>query len=358
MSTASSASHEPTPSPTPQDLREMVLLIGGYRISQCIYVAAELGLADRLAAGPMTSGGLAAATGVHAPSLLRVLRMLAGVGVVAQTAPDTFALTALGATLRSDVAGSPSRNVRAQLHPAQWAAWGQLLPAVRLGSTPFEDVHRKGLFDYMAEDDGLARLFDAAMSANTARGGVAIASAYAFAQDETVMDVGGGRGELLIALLTANASLRGALLERPSVVEGARRTLAAAGVGKRCTIVAGDFLAHVPAGASAYLLSHVIHDWDDARAATILRNCREACGQDGRILMFERLLGCDHVAGVAALHVDLEMMVNLGGRERTEAEYRALADKAGLRVARIVPVPGAPDHAIIECVPSGRRASS
>jgi hypothetical protein len=336
-------------------MREMVLLIGGYRISQAIYVAAELGIADVLNERPRTPSELAETVGAHEDSLYRVLRMLAGVGVLSETTEGTFQLTQLGAALRSDVRGTPSRNVKAMLHPANWSAWGHLLHAVRTGQTAFEDLHGMGVFEYMSRDATLSTIFDEAMSANTARGGIAIADSYDFSRIETIVDVGGGRGELLAALLKANAHLRGILFERPQVAHAAIATFAISGLARRCRIENGDFFQALPAGASAYLLSHVVHDWDDERAVLLLRNCRSAAGDKGRILIFERLIGLDHVAGLGALHVDMEMMVNTGGRERSQDEYRSLIETAGLRISRILPVPTAPDHSIIECTSSVAR---
>lgn len=335
------------PQPGPEHVREMVRLIGGYRISQSIYVAARLGIADLLADGALETATIARLCGADEQSLYRVLRLLAGVGVLDEIGQGAFRLTELGATLRSDVPGTPARNAEVQLHPAQWAAWGRLLESVRSGRTAFAELHGMSMFDFMLHDREFARLFDASMTANSERLGKAIACSYDLSDAAIIVDVGGGNGEVLASLLAAHPKANGILFERPHVVDGARTRLDAAGVLARCDIVSGDFFERVPSGASVYLLSKVLHDWGDAQAVSILERCRSACLESSRILVFERLLSADNVAGLPALHVDLEMLVNVGGKERTLQQYEALIATAGLCLQDVVPAQGVADHAIM-----------
>jgi hypothetical protein len=337
--------------PSPDDLRELVRLIGGYRISQSIYVAAELRIADLLRDGSKTADELATSTGTHAESLYRVLRLLAGVGLLTEVALRRFALTQLGAGLQSDVPGSPAPLARVVLHKFKWEPWGHLLQNVQTGQTGFEQVHGMGLFRYLKQNAEEGGLFDAAMTENTARDGIAIADNYDFSNIRTLTDVGGGQGLLIASVLRANPHLRGVLFDLQEVIARGTLVLERMGVSDRCTTVRGSFFESVPSGADAYLLRHIIHDWDDKEACRILRNCRSAAGATGKVLVVERLVGSDHRAGLALLANDLEMMVNVGGKERTEDEFGALFAEAGLRIARIVGPVSVAGHVIIEGVP-------
>ncbi len=317
--------------PVATDFATVNALVGGHRISQAIYVAAELGVADHLTAGPRTAVDLAARVGADADALSRVLRFLTGLGLFEEVAPSTFALTAQGATLRSDVAGSLRATARMVVSDYHWQSWGALLTAVRTGETAFQRVHGTGLFEYLAARPDAQRLFADAMTANTARAGTGIAASYDFSGIGTLADIGGGRGLLLATLLRAYPHLSGLLFDRAEVVADAAATFAAEGVAARSTIVSGDFFTAVPAGADAYMLRHIIHDWNDADAIRILQTCRAALGPASRILMIERPLGDAHPRGLPQLHFDMEMLANLGGKERTHDEYRALLTAAGLR---------------------------
>jgi hypothetical protein len=338
-------------SPTAEHLREMVRLIGGYRVSQAIFVLVELGIVDLFDNEPMAVDELARTTQVHEESLFRVLRFLAGVGIVAETSHRCFDITPLGSALKSRVPGTPAANIRNWLHEAQWTSWGQLLTCVRTGRTAFDDLHGMTLFDFLQRHPDAGLRFDVAMTANTARDGLALCESYDFCRIDTLVDVGGGHGRLLASLLAANPAMRGVLFDRPRVVAGAKSVLANAGVLDRCEIIAGDFFEGVPPHASAYLLSRIIHDWDDARAVRILQNCRLAGAGTAKVLIFDRLVAPDHTAGLPVLHIDLEMMVNLGGLERTKDQFNSLLTAAGFTVSRIVPIAGT-GHAIIEAVPT------
>ena len=338
--------------PAPEDLRELVRLIGGYRISQAIYVAAELGIADLLKRRGKTADELAAETGSHPESLYRVLRLLAGAGLVVENAPRRFVLTRLGAGLASNIPGSPAALARLVLRRFKWEPWGHLLENVRTGQSAFQQVHGVGVFEYLQEHPDEGRLFDAAMTENTARDGKDIAACYDFSNMQVVADIGGGQGLLLASILRAHPALHGILVDLPEVISRGRSVLEACGVSQRCNMVCGSFFEPLPPDADAYLLRHIVHDWNDVDAQRILENCRLAAGVDGRILVVEQLVGTDHRSGSALLANDLEMMVNIGGKERTEPEFRELFARAGLQVRRIIGPFGAADHVIIEGVQS------
>ncbi len=308
--------------------------LSGFERTQLLYVMAALGLADHLRDGPKSSAALAEAAGAHPHALARLLRALASLGVVDYVAPDTFALTPLSACLLSDAPGS-LRTVALAAGALNYRAWGELLHSVTTGQTAFGRAHGVGFFDYLGQHPDLAGLFDEQMAGGFERRNAAIVAAYDFSALRTIVDVGGGHGGLIAAILAAYPSLRGILVDLPHVVAGAAPVLAAAGVADRCRVVAGDFFQAVPAGGDAYLLAGVLHDWDDAAAAVILRNCRAALAGDGRVLVAEQVAPPDNAPFPAAL-LDIAMLVHTGGRERTAAEFEALFSTAGLRLANII----------------------
>jgi hypothetical protein len=209
-----------------------------------------------------------------------------------------------------------------------------------------------GLFEYLPTHPTEGSLFDEAMTASTARDGADIAKCYDFSGFGTLVDVGGGQGLLMASILQANPNLRGILFDLPGVAARGAQVLAKSGVSDRCAIAQGSFFEGLPPGADAYLLRHIIHDWDDDHACRILQNCRMAAGVTGKVLIVERLVGPDHRAGLALLGSDLEMMVNVGGKERTEEEFRALFTEAGLQMRSIIGPIGAAGHVVIEGVPA------
>jgi hypothetical protein len=335
--------------PSPELHRQVHNLVTGYRVSQALHAVIALGIPEFLAHGPRASDDLARETGTHADALYRVLRFLAGEGLFDEVAPRTFGLTAAGALLRDDVPGSVSAAVRMMMYPANWQAWGDLLHSVRTGAPAFEHVHGQGMFDYLRAHPDAARNFDAAMTDNTARSGRAITAAYDFSGIARVVDVGGGRGRLLATVLGAHPTMRGVLFDQPQVIGAARAALEAAGVAERCELVGGDFFASVPSG-DAYLLRQILHDWDDARATAILASCRSAMAATGRVLVIETVVAPDYRHALPALLLDMAMLVMLGGRQRTEDEYRALFTAAGLRLARMVPLGDEDQFSIFEGV--------
>ena len=313
-------------------MREM---LGGYRITQMLYVAAKLGLPDLLAEGPKTAEELAIATKANGSSLYRLLRTLASTGVFAERPDGTFESTALADRLRSDTPDSQRAFALSYGAPWWWNAFGELLHSVRTGETAFTRVHGTTLFEYLGGHPDAARVFNENMTAATHGLAEAMATAYDFSQVEVLVDVGGGHGALAAALLRQNPRMRAVIFDQPAVLEGTasvvREFLA------RCDLSPGDFFEAVPDGADLYLLKDIIHDWDDVRAALILQNVRRAMRPDARLLVIESMIPPGNEPFRGKL-VDITMLVLTGGRERTEPEYTRLLHGAGLRLNRAIPL--------------------
>lgn len=333
------------PSPS-EALRRM---IHGYQMSQALYVAATLGVADLLANGPRDVEELAEHTGTHAPTLYRLLRLLASLGVFAEDDAGRFGLTPLAECLRSDVPGSQRAWAIMVCGPTFWSSWGELQHSVRTGETAFPKVHGMSNWDYRAQHPEEGAVFDAAMTANTALESAAVAGGYDFSGIGVLADIGGGQGLLLATILAANGSMRGILFDQPQVVAGASELLTRAGVADRCDIVGGDFFESVPSGADAYLLKSVIHDWDDEQAVAILRTCRSALADGAKLLLVERIIRPGNTPDPAKF-IDLLMLVMNGGRERTTDDFGRLLAAAGFRLSGVVPTGGA--LSVIEGAPA------
>lgn len=319
-------------------------LMSGYRVTQLLAVIARLGVPDQLAAGPRPAREVAEATGANPDALYRVLRGLAAIGVFTEVAPGVFGLTPLASLLRSDHPLSMRAIIMYNaLEP--YEAWTDLEYSVRTGETAFERHFGMPHFAYMAQHPEDSALFNQTMSENSRRSNANVESAYDYGSATTIVDIGGGHGALLAAILRANPTVRGVLFDQPHVVEGALSTLEAAGVADRCERAGGDFFtSDYPAG-DLYTLRQVIHDWDDERAVAILRGCARAMPAHGRVLLIEVPIGtgADSTTGI---FLDLQMLVMNGGRQRTEEEYRQLYAAAGLRLTRVIPT--ASDFALIE----------
>ncbi len=324
-------------------------MAAGYWVSQALYVVAKLGIADLLKEGPKSCEELARLTGADGRSLYRVMRGLASVGVFAESEGGRFALTPLAAPLQT----APPDSIRAMvimLGEEAYRAWGDLLMSVKTGEPAFERVFQMGRFEYLAQNPEAGAVFNEAMTVFARRMHLSVVKAYDFSGFRTVVDVGGGHGGLLTLILRTHPKVRGLLFDSPSVVEGAKKRLETAGVAARCEAVAGDFFQTVPSGGGAYILSHVIHDWDDERSVAILRNCRQAMRKDGKLLLVEEVLPPGNASSFAKL-LDLHMLVVTGGRERTEAEYAALFAAAGFRLTKVIPTDSG--ASVIEGVPAG-----
>ncbi len=310
-------------------------MITGYWISQAIYAAARFDVAGHLAAGPKSTEELAQATSTHPDALYRLLRALANVGVFEEVGPRRFALTPLAELLRDDVPGS-KRGLALMAGDEQFRAFGEIEYSIRTGKTAFDKVFGKPIFDYLGEHPDKARVFDQAMVGVHGREASAILDAYDFSAFGVLADIGGGNGSQITAILQQHPKLEGILFDLPHVVERARPHIEAAGLADRCTLVGGSFFESVPSGADAYVLRHIIHDWDEEKSLTILRNCHQAMPDDGKLLVIESVIpeGNEPFGGK---FLDLVMLVVPGGQERTEAEYRALFAQAGFQLERVVP---------------------
>jgi len=334
--------------------RDLARLIDGYLAPQLLYVAAKLGVADVLADGPRTGHEVADAVGADPDALTRVLRGLVLEDVLAQDGSGRFALTALGEGLREGVPGSQRGAVLVRGEVYWSAAAGMLRTAIE-GGTAFEHVHGERFFEPLAADPERDAAFQASMADRARREAADVVAVYDFAGLRELVDVGGGSGVLLEAILRATG-LSGILVGRPKAVELAQRRLATAGLEDRCRCVTGDFFAHLPPGADGYLLSRVIHDWDDADARRVLATCRAAMSADARLLLVEAIVPERPRDAPEAIRMDLHMLVLLRARERTEAQFRDLLAGVGFDLRRVVPTGSAAGLSVLEAaVASGAR---
>jgi O-methyltransferase domain/Dimerisation domain len=325
---------------------QVARLMDGYVTTQLLYVAAKLGVADVLADGARTAAEIAEAVGADAALLGRALRGLVLEDVLSEE-DGHFALTPLGEWLREGVPGSLRGPIMVRGDLYYGAAAG-LLATVVDGGVAFEHVHGERFFEHLARHPDLEASFQASMAGRAAHEADDVVAAYDFATFGRLVDVGGGRGVLLGAILRAAPQLRAVLVDRPAVVEGARGRLERQGVGERCECVAGDFFGSVPRGGDAYLLSRVIHDWDDADAHKILATCAAAMTAESRLLLVEAIVPERAQDRPEAVRMDLHMLTLLGARERTEAEFRRLLADAGLTARRVAPTRSPAGLSVIE----------
>lgn len=334
--------------------RSLLQIMEFARLSVCIYVAAKLEIPDLLKDGPLSSDSLAQMTQTHAPSLYRVLRLLAGGGILREVEPGHFAVSPAGAYLQRDMPDSVRPWVL-MYHEVNARPYVDLLHTVQTGESAFQHVRGLELFPFLAEHPEMGQVFDAAMTVESTHVARGMLDTYDVSGFDTVVDVGGGYGAFLVVLMQAHPAMRGILYDRTRVVEGARRVMAEAGLTDRCTCVGGSFFRSVPAGGDAYILKNVIHDWNDARVVEILRNCRDAMRQGGKILIIERLIRGGDDTSLETLCADLNMLMLGGGdsaRERSEAQYRELLRDAGCECTRILSIQSEYDYYIIEAVPA------
>jgi SAM-dependent methyltransferase len=331
----------------------MLDLIIGYWVSQLVHVVAKLGLADLLKEGPKSPAELARSVGADPQTLRRVLRALAGVGVFAERKDGRFALTPLGATLRSDRPDS-MRAFAIMMVEDYWVqAWTDVLQSVKTGQTAFDRVHGLKIFDYFGKHPDKARVFGEAMTSISGTENPAVAAAYDFSKVGTLVDVGGSHGHLLAAILKANRRLKGVLFDLPQVLDQARSApyVGAREIAARIELAPGDFFRSVPAGGDAYIMKYIIHDWDDDLCVKILENCRRAMAPNGRVLVVDTVIPPGNDPHWGKL-LDINMLVGPGGRERTRSEFAQLFKRAGLKLRRIIPT--ASPLSIVEGVSDSR----
>jgi orsellinic acid C2-O-methyltransferase len=331
----------------------LVPLLFGFFPTQVLHVAATLQIADHLDSGPRTTADLAAITDTDEPSLARVLRALACFGVVVEVDPGTWALGPHGPGLLTEGAVSLRHVVLLFAADEVWRSWGELGETVRTGEPAWDRITGASSFEHMRRNPEFQAMFNRAMAEGTRNAAPGIAEAGGFDRFRSVVDVGGGDGTLLAAVLRAHPHLRGTVFDLAEGMEEAPRVLAEAQMSDRGTAEAGDFFAAVPGGHDAYLTKSVIHDWDDDRAGRILRNIRAAMGPDGTLLVVEPVMPDAPSSSPDVLMMvmsDLNMLVCTGGKERTEDEFRTLLADAGFDVRAISPVPGPTNYSVIEAV--------
>ena len=323
----------------------LVQLLTGFWVTQALYVAARLGVADVVREGPRTAAEIAAAVPADEAALRRLLRALTTVGVLVEDGRGRYSAAPAGELLGSDHPQSLRAFAISLGLPCAWQSWGRLEDAVVTGRPAFDLVHGRSFFAHLARAPQDAAVFQAAMTSVSRADLADVLAAYDFTGFGTIVDVGGGQGALLRGILDRCPAAAGVLFDLPAVIADAPQQGGAAG---RWRAVGGDMFASVPAGGDAYLLKSILHDWGDADATRILRNCRQAIAGHGRLLVIEYVVGPPNQPDLATW-MDLNMLVLLTGHERTEAEYRDLYAAAGFRRTRIIPAGG---RAIIEGAPA------
>lgn len=338
------AQHATQPGPTPQ---AFIMQLGtGAMVTQAMFVAAKLGIADKLANGEKHIDEISREAGAHSPSLYRILRSLASLGVFKETQPRTFANTEVSEVLRSGVPGSMRNSMIFMGEPWHYNVWANMLHSARTGGTAWKETYGEEVFDWFPKNSEASEIFNGCMSELSAGAAPAIVAAYDFSGIETLADIAGGHGFLISQILKANPEMKGILFDMEHVIAGAGETLRAFGVEDRVETVSGDFFAEVPE-ADAYIMKHIIHDWNDERAIKILQTIHRVIKPDGKLLLSEMVIpeGNDPHPGKM---LDLEMLTSAGGVERTEAEYADLFERSGFRLNRIVPTMS--PHSVIEAV--------
>ena len=321
---------KPNELPPPAQLMKFIV---GKWISKPIYVVAELGIADMLTEGPKGIEELSQKSQTHAPSLYRVMRALASVGIFSETEDKQFELTPMAECLRSGA----MRSI-ALLFNSEWndKAWGYFFDSVRTGETAFDRAFGMPVSEWLENNPQAAEVFSEANAVKAAASHRAIVDVYDFSGITTLTDVGGGYGALMAEILIAHPSMKGIVADLPSVVQGARKTIQAQGFEDRCEVVECDFFTEIPSGSDAYLMSHILHDWPDEQCKVILRNCHRAMKPESKLLIVEMVIPPGNEPSVAKL-LDLEMLVITGGCERTETEFKELLESSGFTLSRIIP---------------------
>lgn len=342
------------PGSAPEPSAVAMRLATAYQASRALAVAVGLGLPELLGRGAMTGDEVAQATRTQPAMMRRLLRALAAFDVVEDLGSGAFGLTAVGHCLRADAPASVRPLAAMYGNESLWQTAGALGTCIRTGRNAFELLHGvSGIFEFLEAQPEVARIFDDAMSGRSSITGQAVAAEYDFSGVRLMVDVAGGHGRMLASVLKAHSHMRGILFDLPRVVSGASSTLVEAGVADRCELVGGDMFAAMPSGADLYLLSRVVHDWDDTRAISLLQACRRAMGPEAKLLILDRVMPERIAAGPKAqsdVLLDLTMMLwTGGGRERTPREFEFLLHAANLRLTRLIPM-SIPDT-LVEAAP-------
>jgi hypothetical protein len=310
-------------------------MASAYWASQTIYVAAKLGVADVLGEGSKSNDEIASAIGANSKSLARLTRALVALGVLTVDDDGRFGLTRIGASLQSGMPGS-MRSIVLTLGEEHYQAWGKLIDSVKCDKPAFDEIYRRPLFDYLAQNSAAARTFNEAMTDLTSQMALATVLAYDFSGCRVVADIGGGHGVLLDGILRANPSTTGILFDSRAVIEGAAPHVGNKGVNGRRRSIGGNFFKSVPEGADIYILKNVLHDWSDDRAIRILKNCQQAMRSQAKLLVIEMVLPLSDDPALGSL-LDLNMLVMSGGQERTKDEYSRLLANGGFRLTQVIP---------------------
>jgi hypothetical protein len=321
----------------PDPAQQILQIATGYMASTALYAAITLNVADHLAGGPKDVAELARTTGANEDALYRVLRLLTSVGVFEETGPRRFALTPAAELLRKDVPGSLRGMAVFLPDPLHLRVYANVMESMMTGRPAAETTLGMPIFEYLAKDPAYSKVFNDAMTTLSAPVIAAALEAYDFSGIGTLVDVAGGHGEVLMSVLKKYPNIRGVLTDVGHVIEGAKPRIAGAGLADRCQAVPCDFFAAVPEGGDAYIMKHIIHDWDDAQATTILRNIGKAMGgKRGKVILLESVIA-DGPTPDLGKFIDIEMLLLPGGRERSTGEFRALFAGAGFELTKIVP---------------------
>ncbi|MBD1821203.1 methyltransferase [Cyanobacteria bacterium FACHB-DQ100] len=309
----------------------MLSLIGGFWVARSIHLAAKLGVADLFDDQPKTIAQLAAGTQTDPRSLYRLLRALASVGIFTEVSDQCFALTPLGATLKSDSPGSMRYAAMAQMGDDHSLGWSNGLHSLKTGEVAFDAAAGMPVWDYYAQHPEAGRVFSQSMTSMGTAIAEAVAASYDFSEFRTIVDVGGAQGSLISAILRSHPHLKGILFDLSEII-------ATVSVDENIQPVAGNFFESVPTGGDAYLMRWIIHDWDDEKSSIILRNCHRAMSDQSKLLLVEGIIPPGNEPAPVKL-IDVIMLLMTGGRERTEAEYRSLLRSNGFELTRVIPTP-------------------
>ena len=314
----------------------LMQMIFGYAPARAISIVAELRIADLLADGPKTAEELALTTTSHPRSLYRLLRACASLGIFSEDSDKRFSLSPMAEFLRSDNPESLRAFAEMMAHAEQFQTWAALDFSVQTGTPAFDKVHGMPVFEYYPTHPKSGQIFNDAMTSLSLGSSMAVIQAYDFSGINKLVDIGGGHGFLLASVLEKYPAMTGVLYDTAPIVEEAKELLEKHGVANRCETVGGNFFESAPSGGDAYMMKHIIHDWNDAECVRILKNCRKGITEEGKLLVIEMVVPTGNEPSLSKL-LDLQMLAALPGCERTEAEYSTLFSEAGFKLTKIVP---------------------